>query len=90
MYVKNAIRARATLLLCSERSGILKVAIWSRRIVMFLIAANFICAGCLIAKAFDAALSGYIWTAIIAAALSGLNITTGRYFIDLIKEEECI
>jgi len=57
---------------------------------MFLIAANFICAGCLIAKAFDAALSGYIWTAIIAAALSGLNITTGRYFIDLIKEEECI
>jgi len=53
-----------------------------------MIAVNFISAGALIAKAFDYALAGHIWTAIVAAALSGINITAGRYFIDLIKESE--
>jgi len=79
-----------TLLLCSERSGILKVAVWSRRIVIFLIAANFICAGCLITKAFDCALTGQIWDAGVAVFLSGLNVTAGRILIDLLGEDEVI
>ena len=66
----------------------MRVSILSRRLIIFMIAVNFISAGALIAKAFDYALAGHIWTAIVAAALSGINITAGRYFIDLIKESE--
>ena len=77
-----------TLLLCTERSGILKVAVWPRRIVIFLIAANFMCAGCLITKAFDCALTGQIWDAGVAVFLSGLNVTAGRILIDLLGEDE--
>ena len=79
-----------TLLLCSERSGILKVAVWPRRIVIFLIAANFMCAGCLITKAFDCALTGQIWDAGVAVLLSGLNVTAGRILIDLLREDEVV
>lgn len=68
----------------------MKVAIWSRRIVMFLIAANFICAGCLIAKAFDCALTGQVWDAGVAVFLSGFNVTAGRILIDLLREDEVI
>lgn len=79
-----------TLLLCSERSGILKVAVWSRRIVIFLIAANFMCAGCLITKAFDCALTRQIWDAGVAVFLSGFNVTAGRILIDLLREDGVI
>lgn len=59
-----------------------------RQLITFISAINFMIAGALIAKAFDYALAGHIWTAIVAAALSGINITAGRYFIDQIKEDE--
>lgn len=56
---------------------------------MFLIAANFICAGCLIAKAFDCAMCpGEFVPAVIAAVLSGLNIMVGSIFIDILREDE--
>ena len=55
---------------------------------MFLIAANFMCAGCLITKAFDCALTRQIWDAGAAVLLSGFNVTAGRILIDLLREDE--
>jgi hypothetical protein len=67
----------------------MRVSIWSRRLVIFVIAANFITAGTLIAKAFDAAMCpGGFLPAVVAAVLSGLNIMAGSIFIDLLKEDE--
>ena len=68
----------------------MKVAMWSRRIVIFLIAANFICAGCLIAKAFDYVLIRQVWDAGAAILLSGFNVTAGRILIDLLGEDEVV
>lgn len=61
---------------------LLKVCLWPRRLAVFLMVVNFIVAGSLIAKSFDAAMSGYIWTAIVAVVLSGLNVTAGAFFVD--------
>jgi hypothetical protein len=69
----------------------LRVSILSRRLVVFMIAVNFITAGTLITKAFDAAMwPGEFVPAVIAAVLSGLNIMAGSIFIDFLKEDECI
>lgn len=67
----------------------MKVSIWSRRLIIFMIAVNFISAGALIAEAFDSAMTpGEFVPAVIAAVLSGLNIMVGSIFIDFLKEDE--
>lgn len=67
----------------------MKVSIWSRRLIIFMIAVNFISAGALIAEAFDSAMTpGEFVPAVIAAVLSGLNIMVGSIFIDFLKESE--
>ena len=67
----------------------MKVSIWSRRLIIFMIAINFISAGALIAKAFDSAMTPDEFVpAVIAVVLSGLNIIVGSIFIDFLKESE--